>query len=519
MGIQFDIPKEWRRGNVIGVGAFGSVFFAINNSNGSLFAVKSTSNCVSSLQNEHNILQSLDSPYIVRCLGHDQTTENGVELYNLFMEYMPGGSIADLLNKFGGHFDESIVQTYTRSILEGIHYLHSQGVVHCDIKGRNILVGSSGVKIADFGSAKRMTNQEKKLKGNEPLQYRGTPLWMAPEVVKQGEQGPPSDIWSLGCTVVEMATGRPPWTNASHPLVAMYRIACTDVVPEMPQSLSPQCRDFIDKCLQRDPKQRWSSDQLLKHPFLNQGCPTQKGQMPNNPPSPTSTLDFHVGEQEWNSYSSASSQTVPILSLQRNLPAGRQAVECDTEEKKLVDQCPRPSPRDRVLHLAADCKLHSIAKRPNSFVISPPGEWIVVRSLKDKSSDFDCPLSYLNKGSLIEDLSPIRYQQAECSAQSASIDCSSVVENREIELALSPLTTPLVDQVNELYVDCCQNICSSDHGSRNILTPRAESNSFHEEVASSSQMAPFGFGFVVNVLLHPVKALLALNSPSNKEYD
>eukprot|EP01018_Ginkgo_biloba_P025297 Gb_38996 [translate_table: standard] len=389
--VEMETPKNWLRGSTIGAGAFGTVCLAINNSNGSLFAVKSTSRSFSSLQNEHDILQSLDSPYIVRCLGQDHTTENGVGLYNLFMEYMPGGSIADLLNKFGGHFDESIIQAYTRSILQGIHYLHSRGIVHCDIKGKNILAGSSGVKIADFGAAKRMRNEEEKLKGNEPLKFRGTPLWMAPEVVKQEEQGPPSDIWSLGCTVVEMTTGRPPWSNISHPLVAMYRITCTDELPEMPQSLSPQCKDFLEKCFEKNPRQRWSSAQLLKHPFLNKGCPTQKGQMPNSPPSPTSTLDFHVGEQKWDSYSSTSSQTVPIWSLQRNLSSGRQAGECDREEKISVEQCPRPSPRDRVLQLAVAGKVEGVNDKPNWSGINPTGQWIVVRSAKGNTPMFEGP--------------------------------------------------------------------------------------------------------------------------------
>eukprot|EP01018_Ginkgo_biloba_P025295 Gb_38997 [translate_table: standard] len=373
-GMGTGLPREWIRGTLIGAGSFGTVSLAINKPNGHLFAVKSTANCISSLKNEQSILHSLDSPYIVRCLGQDYTHEDGVPIYNLFMEYMPGGSVGDLLSKFGGYFDESIIQTYTRSILQGIHYLHSQGIVHCDIKGKNILVGSSGIKLADFGAAKRMSNEEEKLKGNEPFKFRGTPLWMAPEVINQEEQGPPSDIWSLGCTVVEMATGRPPWSNISNPLVAMYKIACTDEVPEMPQTLSPQCRDFLDKCLQRDPKQRWSSAQLLKHPFLNKGCPTQKVQMPNSPPSPTSTLDFTPEKHHWDSFSSSSfSQTLPILSLNKNI-----------EGKKAVQQCSKFSPIERLMELAEMKKtgeIKSTAERLN-WHASPPGQWIVVRPSK-----------------------------------------------------------------------------------------------------------------------------------------
>eukprot|EP01018_Ginkgo_biloba_P025293 Gb_38999 [translate_table: standard] len=462
--MEMQTPKNWVRGATIGAGAFGSVCLAIDNSNGRLFAVKSIPNSVSSMQNEHDILQSLDSPYIVRCLGNDHTTENGVGLYNLFMEYMPGGSIADLLKMFGGHFDESIIQTYTRSILQGIHYLHSQGIVHCDIKGKNILVGSSGVKIADFGSAKRMSNEEKKLKSNEPLQCKGTPLWMAPEVVKQEEQGPPSDIWSLGCTVVEMASGRPPWSNISHPLVAMYRIACTDEVPEMPQSVSPQCRDFVEKCLQRDPNQRWSSAQLLKHPFLNQGCPTQKGRMPNSPPSPTSTLDFHVGEQEWDSCSSTSSQTVPILSLQRNFPSVKQEGECNTEKNRELGQSPRPSPRDRMLQLAAAGGLENVAERPN-WCTSLPGEWIVVRSSNDRSPASDGPFSDIIHGSLTQ-----KSIEKECSNSSEANACGkTLLTNIQEAWAESECPIALTQQVSD-----CNSVLKPLQIIAGSLAPREE---------------------------------------------
>jgi len=260
----------WARGALIGTGAFGTVSLAMNKSDGGLFAVKSTVSSISPSQNEYEILRSLDSPFIIRCLGRDHTVENGVSVDNLFMEYMPGGSIVDLLNKFGPQLDESVIRAYTRDILFGINYLHRQGIVHCDIKGKNVLVGANGVKLADFGSAKKIVDEGENLDMDEKNKVRGTPLWMAPEVLNCVEQGPASDIWSVGCTVVEMASGRPPFRNSSNPLVAMYRIACTETLPEIPLSLSPQGRDFLDKCFRRDRSQRWTSAQLLDHPFLGQ---------------------------------------------------------------------------------------------------------------------------------------------------------------------------------------------------------------------------------------------------------
>lgn len=239
------------RGAIIGAGASGTVSLAMSRCNGQLFAVKSAANSSVALDNEYRILQGLDSPDIVTCLGHCYSVENCVKVHNLFMEYMPGGSVGDLLVKFGGKLDESVIRTYTRGILRGIDYLHRQGIVHCDIKGKNVLVGNNGVKLADFGSAKRLGEEKN---GQEAIQLRGTPQWMAPEVVNQVEQGPASDIWSLGCTVLEMATGRPPWSQVSNPLAAMYRIGCTEELPELPSSLSPLIRDFLEKCFRRIPR-------------------------------------------------------------------------------------------------------------------------------------------------------------------------------------------------------------------------------------------------------------------------
>lgn len=373
--------QGWVRGAVIGAGAHGIVSLAMNSSNGHLFAVKSAASFSWVLDNEYKILQCLDSPYIVRSLGRNYSLENGVRMSNLFMEYMPGGSIGDLLSKFGGPLDESVVSAYTRGILRGIHYLHSQGIVHCDIKGKNVLVGINGVKLADFGSAKKIGDDGD---CREPLQLRGTFLWMAPEVVNQVEQGPASDIWSLGCTVLEMATGRHPWSQVSNPLAAMYRIGCTEELPELPVSLSPRIQDFLEKCFRRDPKKRWTSAELLNHPFLNEDCTNmEKEEVVAGPGSPTTNLDF--GNQAWNS---CSCQPTPILSLAIPNPVG----ECDAEacSNKSIEQCPRPSPRNRIMALASE--FENVADGPN-WSANPPGQWITVRSSRGKSTTSDPPLS------------------------------------------------------------------------------------------------------------------------------
>jgi serine/threonine protein kinase len=151
---------------------------------------------------------------------------------------------------------------------------------------------SPSVKIADFGSAKMLhsrrscyVHQEQETQGYEPVgpaenqdsecsasRMRGTPLWMAPEVLQGVEQGFPSDIWSLGCTVVEMLEGSSPWILAGHKTSSLesllFRIACSEENPPLPRAVSEECRDFLSRCLHRDPKQRWTASQLLHHPFL-----------------------------------------------------------------------------------------------------------------------------------------------------------------------------------------------------------------------------------------------------------
>ncbi|GLJ08682.1 hypothetical protein SUGI_0093570 [Cryptomeria japonica] len=419
---------RWLRGSTIGAGAFGTVSLAINNSNGELFAVKSmAADSISCLESEYNILKSLDSPYIVRCLGMEYSNENGVEMCNLMMEYMPGGSLGDLLSKFGGQLDESVIRNYSRRILRGLDYLHRQGIVHCDIKGKNVLVGSGGVvKLGDFGSARR--TEEK----GQITVLRGTPLWMAPEVVNQLEQGPPSDIWSLGCTVVEMATGRPPWTNASNPLAALYLIGCSDELPELPACLSHQGRDFLEKCFRRDPKQRWSAAQLLEHPFLSQIDCCSETEVKGAPLSPTSTLNF--GSPDWDS--SASSSSVPILSR----PIAMTCAKAEAEEEKESVQRPSFSAKGRLATLAAG------SKRPDWCASPSSDHWIVVRSNplskpRDSSAEMECNYRLESRNPGMENCVTSAVEDSEA----GGFHCKCEQPSKAITEVL------IVDQVPEFY--------------------------------------------------------------------
>lgn len=268
-------PDEWVKGKLVGSGSFGTVHLAMNKATGGLFVVKSAQSGagLKALENEAKILQSLNSQHVVHCIGRDTLSgSNGGHKLNVFMEYMAGGSLSDVAEKFGGVLEEEVIRLYTREILHGLKYLHENGIVHCDIKCKNVLLGSSGnVKLADFGCAKRI----REIKANEGISglwnyIGGTPLWMAPEVLRNEGLDFASDIWSLGCTVIEMATGRPPWSEEiSNPKAAVLKIACSNERPQFPTQLSKDAEDFLAKCLERDPQKRWTSEELLNHPFVS----------------------------------------------------------------------------------------------------------------------------------------------------------------------------------------------------------------------------------------------------------
>ncbi|XP_039172646.1 mitogen-activated protein kinase kinase kinase 1-like [Eucalyptus grandis] len=208
------------------------------------------------LQQEISLLSQFDHKNIVRYLGSDKDDN---KLY-VFLELMTKGSLKTLYQKY--ELRDSQVSEFTRQILNGLKYLHDQKVVHRDIKCANILVDASGsVKLADFGLAKAT-------KVNAAKTSIGSAFWMAPEVVnpKKRSYGSAADIWSLGCTVLEMLTRQPPYSGFE-PVQALFRIGKGEP-PPIPDSLSKNARDFILRCLQVNPNNRPSAAQLLYHPFV-----------------------------------------------------------------------------------------------------------------------------------------------------------------------------------------------------------------------------------------------------------
>ena len=225
----FNNNDSWVHGKVIGKGSFGSVVFGLNKNTGEVMAVKqvpimdieetNTLEKIKALEVEIEILSRLQHRNIVRYIGFSREED----YFNIFLEYEGGGSIAKLLSKYG-KFKESLVRLYSKQILEGLEYLHSHNVIHRDIKGANVLVDSNGIcKLADFGGAKKIYGNDVNETGNYNS-IKGTPYWMAPEIIKQTGHGRKADIWSFGCTVIEMATGRPPWSEQKNVFAALYFI-------------------------------------------------------------------------------------------------------------------------------------------------------------------------------------------------------------------------------------------------------------------------------------------------------
>ncbi|XP_058735623.1 mitogen-activated protein kinase kinase kinase 20-like [Vicia villosa] len=296
---------DWIRGESVGRGSFATVNLVLpkGSSNSTLFpsptAVKTSEVSTSySLKNERHVLDRLGScQQIIRCFGDDYTFENGEKYYNLFLEYASAGTLADQVKFHGGRIPEQNIRGYTRSIVEGLHHIHSNGFVHCDIKLQNILVFDDGeIKIADFGLAKKSGEEQSR------FECRGTPLFMSPESVNHGEHESPADVWALGCAVVEMVTGKPVWNleKDSNMWSLMLRIGAGEESPMIPEDLSKEGKDFVEKCLVKDPRKRWTAEMLLNHPFIEEVKNV-------NEPSPRNHFDFN----DWVSSVSDSTPSSP----------------------------------------------------------------------------------------------------------------------------------------------------------------------------------------------------------------
>ncbi|XP_067290357.1 mitogen-activated protein kinase kinase kinase 1 isoform X3 [Pseudorasbora parva] len=268
--------NEWLKGQQIGLGAFSSCYQAQDVGTGTLMAVKQVTyvrntsseqeEVVEALREEIRMMGLLNHPNIIRMLGATCEKSN----YNLFVEWMAGGSVSHLLNKYGA-FKEGVVINYTEQLLRGLSYLHENQIIHRDIKGANLLIDSTGqrLRIADFGAAARLASKGTGA-GEFQGQLLGTIAFMAPEVLRGQQYGRSCDVWSVGCAIIEMSCAKPPWNAEKHSnhLALIFKIASATTAPTIPTHLSPGLRDVTLRCLELQPSDRPPSRELLKHPIF-----------------------------------------------------------------------------------------------------------------------------------------------------------------------------------------------------------------------------------------------------------
>jgi len=266
--------NKWIKGALIGAGSFGKVYLGLDASSGLLMAVKQVElptgsapnqerkkSMLSALEREIELLKNLQHENIVQYLYSSIDDD----YLNIFLEYVPGGSVTALLSNYGA-FEETLVKNFVRQILQGLNYLHERDIIHRDIKGANILVDNKGgIKISDFGISKKVDDNLLSGHRNRPS-LQGSVFWMAPEVVKQCGHTRKADIWSVGCLVVEMLTGEHPWAQLTQ-MQAIFKIG-SSAKPTIPSDISAEAQEFLQRTFELDHEARPSAAELLQHSWI-----------------------------------------------------------------------------------------------------------------------------------------------------------------------------------------------------------------------------------------------------------
>lgn len=251
---------QYQLKQVIGKGSYGIVYKAVNKRTRQIVAIKEVNydndEELTDIMSEIDLLKNLNHINIVKYHGFIQKSHN---LY-IILEYCSHGSLKNLISR-GNGLDEKRAKIYVRQTLNGLHYLHQQGVIHRDIKAANLLLDENNVvKLADFGVSTQVSTIMM------AMTLAGSLNWMAPEIITNRGATTLSDIWSLGATVLELLTGNPPFHNLVD-LNIYYAIENDSFIP--PSFLSPLAQDLLLACFQKNMYKRPTAAQLLKHKWLS----------------------------------------------------------------------------------------------------------------------------------------------------------------------------------------------------------------------------------------------------------
>eukprot|EP01065_Artemidia_motanka_P003833 TRINITY_DN11834_c0_g1_i1.p1 TRINITY_DN11834_c0_g1~~TRINITY_DN11834_c0_g1_i1.p1 ORF type:complete len:1464 (+),score=302.92 TRINITY_DN11834_c0_g1_i1:64-4455(+) len=272
---------SWEKGRMLGKGSFAKVYEATNKLTGARLAVKviqldggrgeQARGREMSLLREVQVMSGLTHPNIVHYFWSEQKED---ELL-VFMEYAKDGCLSAKIPQ-GGMKAEKCT-TYMAGIVRGLAYLHSEGIIHRDMKVANVLLINDVPKITDFGTAVRHTemsdsgDDQRRKEGFSEL--AGTPQYMSPEVLNGSPAGMSADVWATGCLLVELSTAQQPFAHAGDGSWSAVRYVSalkpTDRVDLGPHQFHELVESFLRQCIIVDPEARWTAEQLMKHPFVD----------------------------------------------------------------------------------------------------------------------------------------------------------------------------------------------------------------------------------------------------------
>lgn len=260
-------PQNLKFIKKLGEGMFSFVDLYVDKTTNTQYAIK----CIRDLEEgmtqqintELSLLQSCDSPFVVKYYGYYR--EN--EFIYVVLEYMDAGSLKSVIEQTGP-IPEDILAIIAVQVIRGLVELHGKHIIHRDLKPSNLLISRAGIaQLADFGAGRILTSTL-----DNAMTFSGTVTYMAPERISADSYSYPSDIWSLGLSLYECATGKYPYDSAETGEVREFFALWSSIVksesPKLPSKFSIEFRNFVQQCLRKEPEDRPKAHVLLDHPYV-----------------------------------------------------------------------------------------------------------------------------------------------------------------------------------------------------------------------------------------------------------